>query len=261
MDFSSALRQLSQAQKSARGVSAYTRFVNRPVGRVLAAAAHRMGLSPNHVTLVSALVTFAAIAATALLPPSHALGQWVALALVLGFALDSADGQLARLHRSTSLSGEWMDHVVDCAKLLGIHAAVLISFHRFFDLPRPALLLVPITFQFVAVVLFFGGILTEQLRRRGDDMATGPVPSPSAVHAMALLPVDYGLLCLVFLFLGNQKLFFALYVALLAAHAVLLPVFLSKWFSELSRRTRTEASGASGHEDARDITIIRINAD
>ncbi|WP_141309613.1 CDP-alcohol phosphatidyltransferase family protein [Streptomyces spinoverrucosus] len=258
MDFSSALRQLSQAQKSARGVSAYTRFVNRPVGRVLAAAAHRMGLSPNHVTLVSALVTFAAIAATALLPPSHALGQCVALALVLGFALDSADGQLARLHRSTSLSGEWMDHVVDCAKLLGIHAAVLISFHRFFDLPRPALLLVPIAFQFAAVVLFFGGILTEQLRRRGDETETG---SPSAVRAVALLPVDYGLLCLVFLFLGNQKLFFALYVALLAAHAVLLPVFLSKWFSELSRRTRTEASGTSGHEDARHITIIGINAD
>jgi phosphatidylglycerophosphate synthase len=233
MDFSSALRQLSTVQKPARGVSVYTRFVNRPAGRLLAAAAYRIGLSPNHVTVVSALVTFTAVLAMALQPPSHTLGQWVALALLLGFALDSADGQLARLHRSPSVSGEWLDHVVDCAKLLGIHVAVLISFYRSFDLPRSALLL-PIAFQFAAVLLFFGGILTEQLRRRGSESPTGPARPPSAVRGLALLPVDYGLLCLSFLFLGNQKLFLTLYVALLVAHVVLLPAFLAKWFRELS---------------------------
>ncbi|ELS55494.1 CDP-alcohol phosphatidyltransferase family protein [Streptomyces viridochromogenes] len=233
MDFSSTLRQLSKVQKPPRGVSVYTRFVNRPVGRLLAAAACRIGLSPNHVTVVSALVTLAAVLAMALRPPSHALGQWVAFALLLGFALDSADGQLARLHRSTSFSGEWLDHVVDCAKFLGIHMAVLISFYRFFDLPRPALLL-PVAFQFAAVLLFFGGILTEQLRRRRGDQPAGPVPPPSAVRGMALLPVDYGLLCLSFLFLGSPKLFLALYVALFAAHVLLLPAFLAKWFRELS---------------------------
>lgn len=234
MDFSSTLRQLSKAQKPAKGVSVYARFVNRPAGRLLAAAAYRIGLTPNHVTAVSALITFTGVSATALLPPSHALGQWVALALLLGFALDSADGQLARLHRSTSLSGEWLDHVGDCAKLLGVHAAVLISFYRFFDdLPRPALLL-PIAFQFAAVLLFFGGILTEQLKRRKGDASAGPAPVPSAVRGVALLPVDYGLLCLSFLFLGSQTLFLAVYAALLAAHVVLLPAFFAKWLRELA---------------------------
>ncbi|MFE7269216.1 CDP-alcohol phosphatidyltransferase family protein [Streptomyces sp. NPDC057623] len=233
MDFSSTLRQLSKAQKPPRGVSVYARFVNRPAGRLLAAAAYRIGLSPNHVTAVSALITFAGLSATALLTPSHLLGQCVALALLLGFALDSADGQLARLHRSTSLSGEWLDHVVDCAKLLGVHAAVLISFYRFFDLPGPALLL-PVLFQFAAVLLFFGGILTEQLRRQRGDVSAGPVPVPSAVRGVALLPVDYGLLCLSFLFLGSQKLFLAVYVVLLAAHVVLLPAFLAKWLRQLA---------------------------
>lgn len=233
MDFASTLRQLSQAQKPAQGVSVYTRFVNRPAGRVLAAAAYRIGLSPNHVTAVSALITFAAVSTTALLPPSHALGQWVSLALLLGFALDSADGQLARLHRSTSLSGEWLDHVVDCAKLLGIHAAVLVSFYRFFDLPHPALLL-PVVFQFATVLLFFGGILTAQLRRQGGDVSAGPVAAPSAVRGVVLLPVDYGLLCLIFVFLGNQKLFLALYLALLVVHLVFVPAFLVKWFRELT---------------------------
>ncbi|MFE6622083.1 CDP-alcohol phosphatidyltransferase family protein [Streptomyces sp. NPDC057740] len=233
MDFSSTLRQLSTAQKPAQGVSVYARYVNRPAGRLLAAAAYRIGLSPNHVTAVSASITFTGVFATALLPPSHTLGPWVSLALLLGFALDSADGQLARLHRSSSLAGEWLDHVVDCAKLLAVHAAVLISFYRFFELPRPALLL-PIAFQCAAVLLFFGGILTEQLRRGRGGTPAGPVPVPSTVRGMALLPVDYGLLCLSFLFLGNQKLFLAVYVVLLAAHVVLLPAFFAKWLRELA---------------------------
>ncbi|MEU8852353.1 CDP-alcohol phosphatidyltransferase family protein [Streptomyces sp. NPDC048564] len=233
MEFSSTLQQLSKVQKSAQGVSFYTRFVNRPAGRLLAAAAYRIGLSPNHVTAVSALITFAAVFTIALRPPSYVLGQWIALALLLGFALDSADGQLARLHRSSSLSGEWLDHVVDCAKILGIHSAVLISFYRFFDLTQPALLL-PVVFQFAAVLLFFGGILTEQLRRRRVKPPTGPPAPVSSVRGMALLPVDYGLFCLIFLFLGSQKLFLTLYVALLVAHVVLLPAFFAKWLRELS---------------------------
>lgn len=234
MDFPSTLKQLSKAQKPARGVPGYSRFVNRPAGRLLAATADRIGLSPNHVTAASGLVTFAAIAAIALRPPSHTLGPWVAFALLVGFALDSADGQLARLHGSASPAGAWMDHVVDCAKILSVHAAVLISFYRFFDLPYPVLLLIPITFQFAAVLLFFGGILTEQLRRRGTDVHVGPMRPPSAARGMALLPVDYGLLCLVFLFLGNQKLFFTLYAALLVAYLMLVPAFFAKWFRELS---------------------------
>ncbi|MGW1952368.1 CDP-alcohol phosphatidyltransferase family protein [Streptomyces sp. NPDC001920] len=186
------------------------------------------------MTAASALATFAAVAGICVHPPSPALGQWVALALLFGFALDSADGQLARLHRSASPAGEWTDHVVDCAKLLGVHTAVLISFYRFFDLPHPAFLLVPIGFQFAAVLLFFAGTLTDQLRRRGADVPAGPRTPPSTVRGVALLPVDYGLLCLIFLFLGHEKLFFTLYVALLAAHAVLVPAFLAKWFRELS---------------------------
>ncbi|MDQ0992470.1 CDP-alcohol phosphatidyltransferase family protein [Streptomyces sp. V3I7] len=234
MDFSSALKQLAQVQKPARGAPVYARFVNRPAGRVLAATAHRIGLSPNQVTAASALFTFTAIAATALFPPTAALGPWVTLALLFGFALDSADGQLARLHRSASPSGEWTDHVVDCAKLLGIHAALLISFYRHFDLPLPTLLLAPVGFQFAAVVLFFGGTLKDQLRRQAADAPTGPAASPSAVRGIALLPVDYGLLCLIFLFLGNHQLFLTLYLALLAAHVVLVPACLAKWFRELA---------------------------
>lgn len=231
--FGGALRELSSAQKSGKGVSLYSRYVNRPAGRVLAAAAYRAGLTPNQVTLVSALFTFCALAAVALVRPSHTLAVAVFAALVAGFALDSADGQLARLTRAGSASGEWLDHVVDCAKMLGVHMAVLVSFYRFFDLPGDRWLLAPLVFQFAAVMVFFGGILTEQLKRRSEAGAVSTAPA-STLRSLALLPADYGVFCAAFLFLGNRDLFLVLYLALGAAHVVFMAAFLAKWFRELS---------------------------
>ena len=57
------LRRLRAAQKGhARGAPAYSVYVNRRIGRLLAAFAFRAGLSPNQVTALSALHTFAGIA-------------------------------------------------------------------------------------------------------------------------------------------------------------------------------------------------------
>ena len=89
------LRELRGAQKSAKGVSLYSRYVNRPAGRVLAAGAYRAGLSPNQVTLISALFTYGAVASVALVEPSWTLAVLVYAALAVGFAFDSADGQVA----------------------------------------------------------------------------------------------------------------------------------------------------------------------
>ncbi|MFI8853394.1 CDP-alcohol phosphatidyltransferase family protein [Streptomyces sp. NPDC053499] len=231
--FGTALRRLREAQKTAKGVSLYSRYVNRPLGRVLAAAAHRAGLTPNQVTLLSAVCSFAGVAAVALVRPSWTLGWCVWAALVVGFALDSADGQLARLRGGGSPAGEWLDHVVDCAKITGLHAAVLISFHRFADLPGEGWLLLPLGFQLVAVLIFFGGLLTDKLRpaRSGGGAHDRP---PSRLRAVALLPVDYGVFCAVFLLLGAPGLFRACYAALFACYALFLAAFAVKWFRELS---------------------------
>ncbi|WP_410535053.1 CDP-alcohol phosphatidyltransferase family protein [Streptomyces sp. KL2] len=239
--FRYAVGELAAAQKSAKGVSLYSRYVNRPAGRLLAAAAYGVRMSPNQVTAVSAAFTFTGVALIALLPPSHTLALGVFAALVTGFALDSADGQLARLTRRGSAAGEWLDHVVDCAKMLALHMAVLVSFHRHFGFSDPVYLLIPLAFQFAAVTVFFGGVLTEQLKRNakaaggtGGSAAAAPPAAPSTLRSVALLPVDYGLLCAVFLFLGSRELFLVLYCALLAAHLLFLPAFLAKWYRELS---------------------------
>lgn len=233
------LRELRGAQKSAKGVSLYSRYVNRPAGRVLAAGAYRAGMTPNQVTLTSALFTYGALASVALVEPSWTLGVLVWAALAVGFAFDSADGQLARLTGRGGPDGEWLDHVVDCGKLLLVHAAVLISFYRFNELPSDAWLLLPLGFQLAAVLTFCAGLLREQLGKaaasaRGPSWAAPASAAPvSRVRAVALLPADYGVFCLVFLLLGAPGAFRAGYAALAVVHALFLGLFLAKWFREL----------------------------
>ncbi|CAM5586121.1 CDP-alcohol phosphatidyltransferase [Streptomyces avidinii] len=234
-----ALRELRGAQKSAKGVSLYSRFVNRPAGRYLAAGSYAIGLSPNQVTLVSAAFSFAAAAAVALVAPSWGLGIAVWAALAVGFAFDSADGQLARLRGGGSASGEWLDHVVDCAKLTALHSCVLIAFYRFPDAygigggpGGSGWLLVPLGFQFASVVTFFGGLLTEKLKPK--PAPGSPAAAPSTLRAVALLPVDYGVFCLVFLLLGGGGLFRWAYAVMGAVAALFLLAFLAKWYRELS---------------------------
>ena len=72
-----------------------------------------IGMTPNQMTLASAISTFSAIAILAVTTPSLATGLVIAGLLILGFVLDSSDGQLARLTGASSPSGESLDHVVD----------------------------------------------------------------------------------------------------------------------------------------------------
>ncbi|WP_326599346.1 CDP-alcohol phosphatidyltransferase family protein [Streptomyces sp. NBC_01803] len=241
MTYGTAIARLRGAQKTAKGVSLYSRYVNRPLGRVLAAAAYRAGLTPNQVTGVSAVFSFAAVAAVALARPSWPLALAVYAGLVLGFAFDSADGQLARLRAESSPAGEWLDHVVDCAKITALHAAVLISFHRFFELPSDGWLLVPLVFQSAAVLIFFGGLLTDKLKPKSPPRPGETAAPPSRLRAVALLPVDYGVLCTVFVLLGSERAFRFGYAALCAVYVVFCAAFSVKWFRELSALSASRA--------------------
>ncbi|WP_158889757.1 CDP-alcohol phosphatidyltransferase family protein [Amycolatopsis anabasis] len=230
--FTATLRRLPSAQKSAQGAPAYSRFVNRRLGGYLAAAAYQAGLTPNQVTGVSAVFTFGGIATVALAEPAVWAGIAVALALVIGYALDSADGQLARLRGGGSVAGEWLDHVVDAVKVSSLHLAVLISGYRFFDLPR-GFLLVPIAFQIVAVTLFFGMILNDQLRR-SRGVPAGPAGAPSTLRSLLVVPTDYGLTCLVFLLFGFPEVFAVGYGLLFVANFAFLLAALPKWFRDMA---------------------------
>jgi phosphatidylglycerophosphate synthase len=228
------VRRLAGAQKgAARSAPAYSRFVNRRLGRLLAAWAYRAGLSPNAVTGISALFTFTGIALLVLFPPSWGLGAAVSVFLVLGYAFDSADGQVARLTGTGSPAGEWLDHMVDAAKVSALPLALVVGLHRF-DVVDDVWLLVPLFGAVVGAVLFFGMILTEQLRRAQGVASvastTGRLPW---LRSVMVIPTDYGLLCLSFALFGAPRAFLALYAVITAATTVFLVLAAIKWYREI----------------------------
>ncbi|SBS71230.1 CDP-alcohol phosphatidyltransferase family protein [uncultured Microbacterium sp.] len=245
-EFHEAIGRLAAAQKSSIGAPAYSRFVNRPLGRILAAGAYTIGLSPTQVTLISAAATGLGIVAIASIDPTWWSALLVSLLLVLGYALDSADGQVARLTGTGSLAGEWLDHFFDATKQATLHAAVLVSWFRFFDLAE-LWLLVPIVFGAVASVFFFGVVGADFLRRINRLQRPGTAAQPAAgqtstLYSLAVVPADYGLLCIVFLALWVQPLFVALYAALAAINLALLAASAVRWYGSIRR---AEAEGAA----------------
>jgi phosphatidylglycerophosphate synthase len=246
--FSASYRQLKDAQKSTPGAPAYSLYVNRPLGRVLAAAAHQLRLTPNQVTYLSALCSLVGIVVLAVLPPTWLTGVGVCVALVLGYALDSADGQLARLRGGGSAVGEWLDHMIDSAKVSSLHLAVLVSFFRHNSLGSTAWLLVPLGFTVVSAVHFFGMILVDQLVRIARAR-TGAPPPPrvpaSPVRTLLKIPTDYGVLCLIFLVLGAPVVFFGAYSVLALGSAGYLVLVLRKWRGDVAALDADVTAGSA----------------
>jgi phosphatidylglycerophosphate synthase len=229
------VRRLAGAQKGAHGAPAYGRFVNRPLGRLFAAVAFHRGMTPDAVTACSAAFTFSALAAVALAPHAWWVGVLVALGLVVGYALDSADGQLARLRGGGSPAGEWLDHMVDAAKIACLHLAVAIGLHRQGDLDA-AWLLLPLGYLVLDVVYFSAMLLNEALRgRHGAPTRAAPTAAGASVlRSLVLLPTDYGVQCLVFALLGSTAAFVSGYAFLAACTAGFLVLALPRWRAEMA---------------------------
>ncbi len=251
MSFRESLHILKSRQKPAKGAPAYSRFVNRRIGRYLAATAYQAGLTPNAVTALSGLCSFVAIALLAILPASVPLAVVVTGGLVVGYALDSADGQLARLRGGGSRSGEWLDHMVDAVKISSLHLAVLVFLYRWAGLPSQVWLLVPIGFTVVAAVSFFAMILNDQLRRvsgmaSGQDATVDPGRGASTVRSLLVIPTDYGVLCLIFALLWWPSAFFLAYCVLFAGSAGYLSMACVKWYRDMRALDAAATRARSG---------------
>lgn len=238
MTLRESIYALREAQKSSSGAPAYSRFVNRPLGRIFAAIAHSLKMTPNQVTAISAICSFSAIAIVALAAPSLFSSLIVVALLVLGYALDSADGQLARLRGGGSPRGEWLDHMVDATKMSSIHLAVVICWARFYEIDF-GWLLVPLGFTLVSTVFFFGVISSDLIRRSSGAgprawSAKDQKVRSSPMFALAVLPADYGLLMLVFASLWSQSVFITLYTALFVVNALILVASLVRWYRSLA---------------------------
>lgn len=228
--FRAHLEALAQAQKPSLNTAAYSRLVNRPAGRVVAAAAYTVGASPNQVTALSATLSAAGLAVLALVEPRWWTGILVAVLLAAGYVLDSSDGQLARLRGGGSRSGEWLDHTIDCFKTASLHLAVLVSWYRFGPV-TDGWLLVPLGFEVVAAVTYFGLILMPTLRPASSGATATVHENP--LRKWALLPMDYGAQCWMFVLLGFGVVFSWIYTLVFVCNAAALVIALRKWWREL----------------------------
>jgi phosphatidylglycerophosphate synthase len=239
--FSDGLVSLKAAQKPSAGTPLYSRLVNRPAGRVLGAASMAIGLPPNGISGVSAAFSFAGIALVAFASPSAGIALAVTALLVFGYALDSSDGQVARVTGRGSLLGEWLDHMIDAAKVATLHAAVCWSALKHAD-PARGFAAVALLYGVVASVLFFGMILTDQLRRASGVPKESASGSSDLVRSLLVLPTDYGVLCLLFLLFGVPSLFFPAYALLFVGNGVLLAAAVSRWVRQLRQIDLTRSA-------------------
>lgn len=229
------LAALQDAQKPPRGTAAYSRHINRPVARRVAAFLRQFGVTPNQATAISATFSATGLIVLATLRPSLLLGLVVAILLAAGYVMDSVDGQLARLSGTGSLKGEMLDHTVDCVKTLTLHLAVLISFFRFPPVDTDTVLLIPLGFQVVDMISFFGLVTMPLLRKlHGGTAPSGTASGPEhPLRRWILLPTDYGTFCWMFILLGFPVIFLAAYSAMFVINAAVLIPVLIKWSREL----------------------------
>lgn len=231
---------LARAQKSNRNAQAYSRWVNRPLGRLIAATAYKAGLAPNQISAISAVLSFSGILLIATLTPSWTTGVVVALLLVLGYATDSADGQVARLQGGGSLAGEWLDHVIDAVKVTSLHLAVTVMWVRHLDGWPLNSALIPLLFTLQASVFYFAIIVTDLLLRGAGAGAKATTPPQAGEKAPILgsllgIPVDYGVLCLSMALLGWYPAWRLVYTALAVIGTLLLLAQLVRWFLRMRR--------------------------
>lgn len=212
--FRAALRLLDSAQKPGHGVPAYMRWVNRRAARYLCAAASHLGASPAQVSVLSLLVTFLGLGVfLALLGTSLLAGPLAAVLLALGFALDSADGQLSRLQGTSSLQGEWLDHSLDAIRQPTVHLTLAAAF----VMVGPAwAAIAAAAFSVVSSAFFLSQILGGLLR---DRAAAGHAGARRG-QSWLLLPADPGVLYWLFALWPLMPVFLVLYLALLAANAL-----------------------------------------
>lgn len=234
--YQDALMRLRTAGKPNYGAPAYSRWVNRPLGRRLAALSYVRGLSPNQVTALSAASSLVGVLMIGLLPPTWLSGVAITLALLLGYALDSADGQLARLQGGGSPSGEWLDHMVDTVKVVLVHGAVLVAWLRHEQPFEWWMALLPIGYILASTTAFFGWQLAELLQQRGGATPPRAVGAP-VVRSLLRSPSDWGVFCLLFL-VWPTSVFMIGYGLLAVANLLIVALALPVWFRQAGRSAR-----------------------
>jgi phosphatidylglycerophosphate synthase len=105
-------------------------YVHRPLAYVLARALLPTPISPNLVTIASMVLGVYGAVLIVLGTPNHF--QWAALCVFLSTVFDCADGQLARMRKTSSVIGRMLDGTADVIVTAAITVtAAIYLFHKY----------------------------------------------------------------------------------------------------------------------------------
>ena len=195
----------------------WTDRVSRPPAALLVWWVKDTAVTPNRITLVSLGVGLIAAAMFVLCPGR--LGLLAAgLMVQLGYVLDCADGQLARLRGTATALGAQLDFVTDAIKAPALLAGVTLRLWREHDDP-----LYVVVGLLGLAALAAGLSLTSFVR--GSEFSAGggaSVPRGKGVRAVEWLgrtAIQYPRYLLLVCALGLVEIYFFAYVAANALYA------------------------------------------
>lgn len=190
----------------AQGDGLWVTLIYRWVAARLSFVFYKCGIGPNMVTMLSSLVSMLAMIFLIIGYPMTMIGALgVGGLLALGYALDCADGQLARATGLSSKLGEWLDHTMDLVTKFIVHFSVAWILFQ-----RADALSYSFGLAFLAFVLNLGGtgvfFFAWQMKNKiAGDNKNASMTSAKRDRKLALMKVplqvtDYGIfVCLFFL--------------------------------------------------------------
>lgn len=221
---------LASAQKPAAGVPAYLRWINRPLGGQIAVTGAPIGATPNGLTAISAALGLAGIVILAAWPSGWA-GPIAAVLLLLGYAFDSADGQLARILKRGGPAGEWLDHVVDGVRAPLVHIAVAVHLIRT-DSPW-WLVGIAGVFSVLVSAWFLSQLLAEKLLPKAPR-STEEVTSHGILASFIKQPQDPSTTYVIVGMIGCAPLFAVAFTALFAWQLLVFIASLRRKYRQLT---------------------------
>jgi len=122
-----AMREFRRLYQAPEGLF-WLKRVNHTIGALIAYLLYPTRVTPNAVSVAGLVAHLIGAVMVAIAAPPVGLPWVIAVASMwqLAFALDCADGPLARARRQTSEFGAWFDQIIDVISHTAVYAALIV---------------------------------------------------------------------------------------------------------------------------------------
>lgn len=205
----------------AAGGHPLTRVFSQRLGAAAAYLAQRAGLTPSGVTLLGLATFLLAAFLFASLPSGAGATLACAVLMQLAYALDCADGQLARATGRTSAFGAWLDVACDYAR------CVALAFAASWFLARQ---MAPSTAALCSAAFLAGATIqihTATLLRTGAAPAL-PEGRPGRIRWLVTLACDTAVVLLMLALLRGAPALLAAYLVATGGLYLIVSIYLAR---------------------------------